>query len=176
LHVDDSGLREEELSISILLDGIQAFSAGKSFVPDYDSSFLQWLTTKAGEKKEYGELRSSALYDGDQSLVGWYMYYPNPGKAGQVLQCAAKPRAVPQVLQHLLKDATAQGSLALIGRFDPQMVRELSLLNCVFTNRGSHVQAYARTPEIARALQSGDAFYTRLEGEWWTRLQGDRFD
>jgi predicted N-acetyltransferase YhbS len=175
-HIEASGLQEEELSNEELLNGIQALSKGRSFIPDYDPSFLQWLITRAEEKQEFGKLRRVALYDRDHSLAGWYMYYPNRGKAGQVLQCVARPRAESEVLRHLLNDALAHGSLALIGRYDPQMVRELSLLNSVFTNRGSHVQAYSKKVELIRALQAGDAFFTRLEGEWWTRLQGDRFE
>jgi hypothetical protein len=56
------------------------------------------------------------------------------------------------------------------------MVREMSALGCVFTNRGTHMQAHSRRKELIQALYSGDAFLSRLEGEWWTRLQGDRFD
>jgi hypothetical protein len=175
-HIETSTLHEEELSVELLLEGIRSFSATKSLVPDYDLPSLEWLTTKAAEKREYGELRRAALYDRNHSLVGWYLYYPNPGKAGQVLQCAAKTAAASRVLGHLLNDATAQGSLALIGRIDPQMVRELSLMNCLFTHRGSSVQAHARKTEVVQALHGGDAFFTRLEGEWWTRLQGDKFD
>jgi hypothetical protein len=175
-RVPESGLADDELTIEILLDGIDKFCREKSLVPAYDQRFLQWLLDKANEKREFGAMRKVSLYNGARSLVGWYLYYPNPGKVGQVLQCAARPRAESEVLRHLLNDALAHGSLALMGRFDPQMVRELSLLNSVFTNRGSHVQAYCKKAELIHALQSGDAFFSRLEGEWWTRLQGDRFE
>lgn len=175
-RIPNSGLHDDVLTIEVLLDGIDKLSRGKSLVPAYDQPFLQWLIGKADEKREFGPMRKVSLYNGDRSLVGWYLYYPNPGKVGQVLQCAAKPRAESPVLHHLMNDAMVHGSVALMGRFDPQMVRELSLLNSLFTHRGSHVQAYSRKAEFMQALQSGDAFFTRLEGEWWTRLQGDRFE
>jgi hypothetical protein len=175
-HIEASGLSEGELSVEILLEGIRTLSARRALVPDYDASSLQWLIAKAAEKREYGNLRKAALYDSRHTLAGWYLYYPNPGSAGQVLQVAATPSLAPRVLRHLLMDARTQGSLALIGRFDAQMVREMSALNCLFTNRGTHVQAHSRRTEVIQALHSGNAFFTRLEGEWWTRLQGDKFE
>jgi Acetyltransferase (GNAT) domain len=176
LHLESSDLAEKELTPEVLLDGIRALSARRALVPDYDITLLKWLLANAEEKREYGRLKRVVLYDVHGSLAGWYLFYTNPGSAGQVLQWAATPSMVTRVFRHLLRDASTRGSLALIGRFDPHMVREMSTLGCFFTNRGTHVQAHSRRPELIQALYSGDAFFTRLEGEWWTRLQGDRFD
>ena len=176
LHVGPSDLSGEELTTENLLEGIKKLSARRSLVPDYDISLLQWYIARAAEKREYGDLRRVGLHDAHGVLAGWYLYYSKPGAPAQLLQCAATPPMTTRVLRHLLSDAASRGGIALIGRFDPQMVREMSALGCVFTNRGTHVQAHSRRKELIQALYSGDAFFSRLEGEWWTRLQGDRFD
>jgi hypothetical protein len=103
------------------------------------------------------------------------MYYPSPGKTGQVLQCVGRPSTISAVLDHLFDDALHLGSLALMGRFEPKMAKELSEKLCIIVQRGSYVQAISRHPKVMEALYTGNAFFTRMEGEWWTRLQGDAF-
>jgi hypothetical protein len=144
-------------------------------VPDYDLQTLEWLVTEASNKQEYGPMHKVALYDKEGALAGWYMYYPNQGKAGQVLQCIGRQGIVKDVLGHLFDDALRHGSVALIGRFDPAIAREFSEMLCMIVQRGSYVQANSRNPDVLQALYSGNAFFTRLEGEWWTRFQGDKF-
>jgi hypothetical protein len=174
--VKKSEFAGEELDVETLLKAIGDFSRKVILAPEYDMSSLTWLLKKAEEKKEYGSLKKVAVFDKNHALVGWYMYYPNPNKAGQVLQWMATPNAASQVLSHMLGNAQEAGSLALIGRFEPMFMANLSEQNSLFFHRASFVQAYSRKPEFIDALYRGNAFFTRLEGEWWTRLQGDRFE
>lgn len=175
LRIERSELEGRELSSETLLEGIREFSRKQLLVPDYSIESLRWLLGEAAEKQEYGALRKVALFDKADSLVGWYLYYPNPGKAGQVLQCAGRPSSISEVLSHLFYDAFQLGSLAVIGRFEPGIAQVLSEKSCIIVQRASYVQAISKNPLVMEALYSGKAFFTRMEGEWWTRLQGDTF-
>lgn len=175
LRLKKSELNGRELGPETLLEGIREFSRKQRLIPDYSIQSLRWLLAEASQKQEYGALRRVALFDKAGTLAGWYMYYPNPGKTGQVLQCVGRPSTISEVLAHLFDDALQRGSLALIGRFEPKMAKELSEKLCIIVQRGSYVQAISRHPLVMEALYAGDAFFTRMEGEWWTRLQGDAF-
>jgi hypothetical protein len=175
LRLEKSDLEGRELSPETLLEGIREFSRKEKLVPDYNIRSLQWILAEASQKQEYGALRKVALFDKIGTMAGWYMYYPNPGTTGQVLQCVGRPSTISEVLAHLFDDALQRGSLALIGRFEPKMAKELSDKLCVIVQRGSYVQAISKHPLVMQALYSGNAFFTRMEGEWWTRLQGDTF-
>jgi hypothetical protein len=35
---------------------------------------------------------------------------------------------------------------------------------------------HSNKPELLHAIHRGDAFLTRLEGEWWMRFIGERFE
>lgn len=168
-------LHSEELSTDDLLDAIGRASTRCALAPEYTRESLGWLLGNAAEKKEYGPLRKIALFTKEHALQGWFLYYPNTGDLGHVLQVGASPRMAQSVLAHLFADARVQGSLALTGRMEPKYLSELTVQNCIFLHRNSSLVVHSKDPEILYAFQSGDAFFTRLEGEWWTRLQGDTF-
>jgi len=166
----------EDLSTGDLLAAIRRFTAKTALVPDYTEESLGWLIRNAGDKKEYGPLRKLALFTADHTLQGWCLYYPNAGNLGQVLQVGATQRTAQAVFAHLFTDARDQGSLGLTGRTEPQYIPALSSQNCIFMHRNSSVVVHSKQPEINDAFHRGNVFFTRLEGEWWTRLQGDTFE
>lgn len=168
--------RTEKLTAKVLLEGIRSMKDQYSFGPDHDEPALAWLLAMARRKKEYGPLEETALYDQHGNLAGWYLYYPNAGKVGQVLQVCARRKDAAGVLHNLFEDARAKGTAALIGRADPSMMLELSVQHSMFFQRNVYVQVKSESPDVVQALMNGDAFFTRLEGEWWTRLQGDKFE
>jgi hypothetical protein len=43
---------------------------------------------------------------------------------------------------------------------------DLSDKNCFFTCRGGWMAAHSRKPELLELLNRGDAFLSRLDGEW----------
>jgi hypothetical protein len=46
-------------------------------------------------------------------------------------------------------------------------------MHCLFQSSAELTLLHARDPAIMASLMQGDAFFTRLEGEWWLRYQGD---
>jgi hypothetical protein len=176
LREDPSHLRTEELTPESLLASLNAVGAPFAFRPAYDGAYLTWLLWMARQKREYGNFASALLLDENGGLAGWYMYYPNPGEIGQVLQLCAVPRKLDAVLAHLFEDARSRGSVALIGRGDANALSVYTAHNCIFFQRSMYTQVQTKRQDVVQALLSGKAFLTRLEGEWWTRLQGDSFE
>lgn len=140
--------------------------------PVYDSASLTWLLQQAARKKRHGALRSRAVFDARHKLIGWYLYYLKDGGVGEVVQIAALKNGFDRVLQRLLADAWNNGASALRGRLDPRFVQELSDRHCWMRRDDSWTLFHSRHAGIASAIERGDAFLSRLDGEWWLRFQG----
>ena len=85
---------------------------------------------------------------------------------------AAPGYAYERVLRRLLVDAWRHGATAVRGRVDPSFARELSNQHCWCRWDGAWTLAYSRDPAIMAALHKGDAFLSRLDGEWWLGFMG----
>ena len=77
-----------------------------------------------------------------------------------------------RVLDQLFFHAWRFGSSAISGRMDPEFVTDFSEERCLFSFNGPRVLVSSKRADLREAIQQGDAFLTRLEGEWWMRLQG----
>jgi len=75
-------------------------------------------------------------------------------------------------LQRLLADAWHHGATAVCGRVDPRYAQELSNRHSWFRREGTWTLVHSPHADIMAAIHRGDAFLTRLEGEWWLRFQG----
>jgi hypothetical protein len=108
-------------------------------------------------------------------VAGWYLYYLEPGGVGEVLQFGARPASVPGVLNCLFHEARSHGAVAVAGELEPRFTKEIATSRCQFTWPGYAVVAQSRNPELLNAIHRGDAFLTRLEGEWWARFSDRRW-
>ncbi len=172
LHRADRGY-ERPLDAATMLAHLPEMLGGASLQPAYDERTLTWLLRQAARKTRHGKLRSHGVYEHSSRLIGWYLYYLQPGGLSEVLQIAARRGSFDQVLQRLLADAWRQGSVALRGRVEPRFAPELSQRHCWFRREGTWTLAHSRHPEIIAAIHEGDAFLSRLEGEWWMRYLGE---
>lgn len=170
-----SELEAKELTPDLLLEGLESLKRQQLLLPDYDAESLSWLLDMARQKREFGPLVGQALYR-KTALVGWFLYYPNPGKWAQVLQVMARPGQTRAVLDHLLGDASRRGSVAVMGRVHPTQMSDLASLKCLFLNRNTYTQIHTRDEELRDSILRGEGLLTRLEGEWWTRFQNDAFE
>jgi hypothetical protein len=118
--------------------------------------------------KHRGEMRKIALRDHSSAIVGWYLYYLNPAGTSDVLQLCARKGAAGEVLDHLFHHAWSQGSEQITGRVEQQLLPALSSKGCYLTCGPPWVMVHARYPEILHAIDRGDAFLSKLEGEWCT--------
>jgi hypothetical protein len=167
-HFSDSDLIPIELDDETLLALISRFGALYSLRPEYDLPSLSWLIRRAEKINLRGELRKVALRDASGAIAGWYLYYFNSGGSSEVLQLGARGASAGAVLDHLFHDAWSKGSGLISGRLEPQLMPALSARNCYLNCGPPWVMIHARDPEILQAVERGDVFLSKLDGEWCT--------
>ena len=173
LHEEDGEVTEEPLQSAAMVAHLPEAMSGTALQPTYDARALGWLLEQAARKTRHGTLRASAVLDRQRRLVGWYLYYVRAGGVSEVIQLAARDGSFNRVLQRLVVDAWRHGATAVRGRLDPRFAQELSDHHCWFRRESSWTLIHSRQTDIAATIQQGDAFLSRLEGEWWLRFLGE---
>ena len=163
---------DEQLEPSAMLSHLPEVMGSNALQPVYDAESIAWLLDQTGRKKRHGTLRARAVLNRKRQLIGWYLYYLGANGVSEVVQLAAGDGSFDQVLQRLLADAWHQGATAVCGRVDPRYAQELSNRHSWFRRAGPWTLVHSRHADIMAAIHRGDAFLTRLEGEWWLRFQG----
>jgi len=166
----ESPLHAEELDVETLLHCLSAYRGGFSLWPEYDVDSLTRLLTFMARMQDRAHLRKIALRDDNQKILGWYIYLLKPGAVGQVVQIGGERQFTKDILDHLFYDAWAHGAIALHGVAQSNMMGEFSEKNCFFTCRNGWTLAHSREPELVELLNRGDAFLSRLDGEWCLNL------
>jgi hypothetical protein len=159
-------LHAAELDVETLLHCLERFRSGYSLWPEYDVHSLKWLLTFMDRMQAHGDLRKVVLRDDSQKILGWYLYYLKPGAVGEVVQIGGERQFTKDILDHLFYDAWNHGVIALHGVVHSRLMDDFSEKNCFFTCRGGWTVAHSRKPELLELLNSGDAFLSRLDGEW----------
>jgi hypothetical protein len=165
--------RQQATAVQILPLLLHVVSAAPLH-PQYSAQSLSWLLRKAAESRSLGELRSVIVQDSVGQAIGWFIYFVKAGSAAQVLQVGAGYGSGMAVLAELFRDAWEQGASAVSGQLDPLLMTELSNSYCHFRCADLGVLVHSKNPEILNAIQRGEAFISRLDGEWWIRLGIDR--
>jgi GNAT superfamily N-acetyltransferase len=165
LTVTPQGTREE-LHEQTLATRFTEFTGDRSLRPHYTDALASWIMRRASTRHTGGPLRKVLIRDDDHQIAGWYLFYANRGGIGEVLQIAARKDSIGRVLDHLIDDASQCGVTALSGRLDPVFAGEMSDRGCLFYRRGHWTLIHSRRPELLSAIERGDAFISRLEGEW----------
>ena len=142
--------------------------------PIYTPQTFAWLLAKVAEAQQFGVLRSMTVRDDQGQPVGYFIYFVRAGQIAHVLQVAATYGHGVAVLGTLFRDAWEQGAIAVCGQLDPSLMIDLSNSYCQFRCPSLGVLVHSRNPDILNAIQRGDVFLSRLEGEWWLRLGIDR--
>ncbi len=169
---EESELAEDALDPATMLAHFPDVLDGNALQPVYDARSLAWLLEQTARKTRHGRLRARAVRDGGRRLIGWYLYYVQKGGVSEVVQIAARDGSFDRVLRRLLADAWRHGAAAVRGRLDPRYVQELSDRHCWFRWGHSWTLVHSRHADIMAAIHQGDAFLSRLEGEWWLRFLG----
>ncbi len=163
---------EEELDPATLLECLLSDYGGCTLCPVYDLQTLQWLLQKAAEKKQPGNLQKVLVRANGGRILGWYLYYLHSKKQCEVLQLGARKKEMSSVLAHLFYHAYRRGAIAVSGRLDPRFAPEFLEMRCLFRYGHPWTLVHSRRADILDALRRGDAFLSRLEGEWWLRFIG----
>lgn len=164
---NDPDISVEPLDAAGLLAGISEVTPRTSITPEYDLDSLGWLLKEVEKSRKHGQLRSVMLRVKKGQLIGWYLYFVNPGDVSEVLQVAAAPGKEDQVFGLLLADALQHGATAVQGRFEPSLVEAMTQRQCYFTRSGCWTLMHSQREELLNAMHAGDAFFSRLDAEWW---------
>lgn len=135
--------------------------------PAYDAPTFGWLLGRAAEARAHGQLKARLCRDARGEPVGWYVYYVVPDGTSKVLQIGGRARALGGVLESLLADALDEGSVAITGQADPRCMPLYTRARAALGCHGFDVLVHSRRPEILATIHRGEAFLTRLDGEWW---------
>lgn len=175
-HLPRSPLRikwqdpEEDLTEKTLLECLSESTAMQSLRPEYNEQSLKWLLDMACRKESRGTLHKVVVRTRQGSIAGWYLYYVKPSGVSEILQIWGRNSQIGSVLDHLFYHARRRGAVAVNGRMEPAFAEALWRRRCLFRLEGPWFLHYSRHPDIRQAIDSGDAFFTRLEGEWWMRF------
>ncbi len=172
LHTSDPKTKDEELDSEILLQCLATIPAKHWLVPEYNLVSLNWVLDFIKGRNALGTMRKRLVRNGDGKIIGWYIYTLADGQVGEMLQIGAESAAVGTVLDHLFYDARQAGLVGLHGRMEPQFMQELTTKGCFFIRHASWTLAQSEQSDLLSLLQSGTAFFSRLDGEWCLRHGG----
>jgi hypothetical protein len=161
-----SPLHGSELDLETLLQCLVEFRKGYSLWAEYDLPSLQWLVSFMERRPARGALRKVVVRNSNQKIVGWYIYYVKRGAVAEVVQIGGEQKLTKDILGHLFYDAWKHGAVALHGMVDIRRMADFSDQGCFFTCRGGWTIARSGKPEVLEAMERGDAFLSRLDGEW----------
>jgi hypothetical protein len=156
----------EDPPLEVLRDCMSHISRRWSLRPAYDNCSLSQLLSTLEARQETGPLRKGIVRDSGNRITGWYLYHAKRGGLGEVLQIGAEGHSHEHVLDHLFFDARRQGVAALSGRLQTDFLDELRKKHCLLHHRDRWTLVHSRNADVLQAIYSGDAFLTRLEGEW----------
>ena len=156
---------EVEISENTIVAHLPEFVSSQFLRPEYDERSLKWLLERAA-KKLFGKLQKVGVRNGAGEVIGWYIYYLNPGGEGKVLHIAAKQNSLKDVLDSLFYHAWQAQANAVFGRLEPRfLAAPVSKIGISYHRIGCWAMFHARDPELLSVIHRGDVFLTKLEGE-----------
>jgi hypothetical protein len=165
MRIEEAPTQGETLTPEALIEHLPLIDQGTRVITDYSEAFLRWLFAEMAFVRSRGPLEARLVRDGDR-VLGWYVAYMPRGGVGQVMQIAAPDSDLGAVIDHLFHHASRSQTVALEGRLEPTLYEPLSGRRCLL-RYGSRVLAHSRDPALLEAVLRGQAFLTRMDGEWW---------
>lgn len=162
-----AGLTIEPLTPALIAAHQHAILGTLAVRPLYDACSAAWLLERLAAKRGLGTPRGLALRGRGGGIAGWCVYFVNPGGTGEVVQLAAHRGYHARVLDALLHDAWRHGLVALSGRLEAPLLPPLAERRALLDRGGPWMLVHASQPDLLTAVLAGNAFLSRLEGEWW---------
>jgi hypothetical protein len=159
------GSSAESLTEEAMLSYVPEPARAGSLHVEYDERTLHWLLEQARQRKAGGSLHAAAVRS-QKGIIGWYLYHLDRDRIANVLQTAAGPTAICDVLDHLFYESSEHGAIAAAGRVEPRYLQALSDRYCLFHRRGPWMLLNTRQSDLLRSFETGDAFFSRFDGEW----------
>ncbi|MGH7533779.1 MAG: GNAT family N-acetyltransferase [Gemmatimonadales bacterium] len=159
------GIRVEPLTPAAMSTAAPKVLAAAALRPDYGAA--AWLVKQLGTKKELGPLHGAMLSDVEGGPIGWVLWAERSGGVAEVVQLAARKGRQPEVLAQFRHEAWRQGFNALRGRLEPDLLPYMRHDGARLHRAGPWVLHHTSRPDVRTVLRRGEAFLSRLEGEWW---------
>lgn len=158
----------EPLEVNTVVTALPRVVEQHRLVPSYDKDSLRWLLERLEERvSTCGPLHRVQIRDSQQGVIGWFLYYLNPERRAEVVQLAAVQGRRGQVLEHLLHHAWRRGAVLASGRLDAPFVESLLERGCTFALARPWTLMHSQRRELVDVVQSGGAFVSRMDSEWW---------
>ena len=155
----------EALTERTVLEWLPRWAGEHSLRIDYDEPTLAWLFARAQHKAPGGAFRATAVGHGGR-VVGWHLYHLDTDRAATVLQIGADPGRIREVVDHLFAHASSDGAIAVSGRVHSRDVHVLTERYCLLHRRGPWVLVKTRHEDLLRPFETGEACFSRFDGEW----------
>jgi hypothetical protein len=155
----------EEASSELILQCLASIPGKNWLLPEYTNESLDWVLNFIQKRNAYGTIVRKVIRNQEGKLIGWYVFGSGDGKIGDVLQIGTELLSAKLVVNHLFQDASLHGLIGLHGRMEPQFMDELSRAASIFVRQGSWTLLHTKNSELAEPLLTGNAFFSRLEGE-----------
>jgi len=175
LHGSTDGAGLQDVTADRVHEFVRVVGDTRYLHLDVDHDGFGWLVEMCRLKEQFGPLKIMSFPDSQGRDAGVVMYYPNRGGLGQVVLLLAREGMHGALLDALVRDASREGTAALMGQADPRLMSELGERVSVYVQRNEYVTLRSGDPSLAARIASGDISVNRLSGEWWTRMQGDTF-
>ena len=156
---------DDPLTPQDVLEHLAECARPASLVPDYDETFLAWVFGQLAGENARGSARFRIVRVRG-AVVGWYIYYLNPGGLCRVLQVMTRERHSDLVIGELYRDAFAGGAAALYGRLEPH-TSEAILRRGALLRPLPRAVMHSRNPGAVDALLRGSSALSWLDGEPW---------
>jgi len=131
---------------------------------------MTWQLQAMARIVSQGDLTANLILTPEGVPMGWYIYYLNPGGVSRVFALESDDRYLPDVIDHLFRDADQRGAGALIGRMEPKLRRPMSARGVFVHSGGSLQMIHSKDKSLMDSAQLGRAAFNRLQGEnwyWW---------
>ena len=156
--------RDEPLSPETIIANMRKASGKNALIPEYETHTFSWLLQRISDG---GGRVVSAQVTHDGELVGWFIYVVRPNRDADVVQLAAFANRQGEVLDHLVQHAAGEGARVLRGRADRQFAPVFSDRGVPLTLGHPWTAVSSARPEVTAQFLSGNAFFSRLDAEWW---------
>jgi hypothetical protein len=167
-HQPELKTREEPLAPETIVSLVRKLAGRNALVPDYDVRSIQWLFQRIEERSDKPRF-ITAQVSLDATVIGWLVYLIHPNRDAEVIQLAALPGRERQLFDHLLRHAADRSVAVVRGRLDGRLSAIVSERGLPVTIGQPWVVARSQRSDIATQLLTGNAFFSRLEAEWWIR-------
>ena len=158
--------RDELLTPETVMSLMRKFAGKNTLVPEYDAHSFGWLMQRLAETRKFERVVSAqVIHDGE--AIGFFVYAIRQDGEADVVQLAALPGREGLTFDHLIRHGAGNGGTVLRGRLDRRFAALISERGLPLTLGQPWTLVRSGRPDVAAQFLTGNAFFSRLEAEWW---------